>query len=75
MERVIKLHVHYLTEPKGQVWAVDTQGRYRICRAVRVYIPPETVFRGPNARQPKAYLKGKGIVRKGKDGVLELRPY
>jgi hypothetical protein len=69
--RVVWLHVHYLTDPRRRVWAVETQGRYLTAQAVKVRIPMETVFRGQHSRQPKAYLKGKGIVKR-RGAVLEI---
>lgn len=62
--RAFRLHVHYLTEPKRRVWAVQTAGQYLIARDVDVQVPVMTVFRGPESRQPKAFLRGKGVVRK-----------
>jgi hypothetical protein len=70
--RVVKLHVHYLSEPRGRVWAIETGKRYLTAREVRVSIPLETVFRGPTARQPKAYLRGKGRVVRRPGGLLEI---
>ena len=71
--RVFWAHVHYLSEPKGRVWAVQTGGKYLIAKAINVLVPVETVFKGPDAKQPKAYLKGKGVVRKHRDGRISVR--
>lgn len=71
--RVFRLHIHYLTEPNRKVWAISTSGRYLIATDVQVHVPLETVFRGPGAKQPKAYLKGRGVVRRHKGGVLSIK--
>lgn len=71
--RTFWAHVYCLSEPKGRVWAISTQGRYLIATALDIQVPVETVFRGPAARQPKAYLKGKGVVRKHRDGRISVQ--
>lgn len=47
----------------GLVWAVKW-GRtpWRTAKYVQVDMPMTTVFRGPKAKQPKAYLRGVGFV-------------
>jgi hypothetical protein len=62
--RVFWLHVHYLTDPRQRVWAVETGGHYFTARGVTCQVPLTTVFRGLHARQPKAYLRGTGVVRR-----------
>ncbi len=49
--------------PKGRVWAVKQGRRWRLAAEVVVQVPVETVFRGPDAKQPIAYLQGVGVVR------------
>lgn len=70
--RVFWLHVHYLKEPNGRVWAVETGGHYFTARAVDVRVQLGTVFRGARARQPRAYLRGRGVVRR-RSGCLVIR--
>lgn len=74
-----KLHVHYLTEPKRRVWAVEFKARhpekgmiirYLISKKVFVRVNLETVFRGPKAAQPKAYLSGRGRITETRDMIL-----
>ena len=38
----------------GKVWSVRHQGRWQTCQSVRLLAPSETVYIGPNGRQPKA---------------------
>lgn len=56
----------------GKVWAVR-QGRvWRLTKLVSVHVPLSTVYVGPAARQPKAYLCGTGVVRgNGRQLVIE----
>lgn len=54
----------------GRVWAVR-QGRvWRLTRSVEVQVPTSTVYRGPTARQPKAYVYGVGVVRGDDDAIV-----
>lgn len=57
------IHVDHLGNPRGRVWAVQTAGRYLTATAVDCRVPTETVFRGRDASQPRAYLRGVGVVR------------
>lgn len=41
----------------GRVWAVRHKGRWMRARRLVVEAPTETVYRGREARQPKAYLR------------------
>ena len=66
--------INYLTEPEGKVWAVAVGNRWHTCRRVICNVPIHTVFKGPKARQPKAYLRGTGRVVKGLDGVITIEP-
>lgn len=70
--RVFWLHVHQLQDWRRRVWAIEQGGRYQIATRVTVKVPLETVFRGPDAKQPKAFLRGRGIVRwRGRQAVIE----
>lgn len=54
----------------GKVWAIR-QGRvWRLTKVVEVRVPLSTVYRGPVARQPKAYLAGVGVVRGNAQAML-----
>jgi hypothetical protein len=56
------IHVDRFAAPHQRVWAVETQGQYLTARTVECQVPVVTVFRGRFARQPIAYLRGKGLV-------------
>lgn len=49
--------------PDGLVWAVRYGNQWVETRQVWTTIPLATVYRGVKAPQPKAYLRGAGIVR------------
>jgi hypothetical protein len=53
----------------GRVWAVRQGRGWRLTRAVDVLVPTNTVYRGPQARQPRAYLEGIGVVRGNQDAM------
>jgi hypothetical protein len=73
--RVFKLHVNRFDEPRGRVWTVQQGGQWRTARFVDVAgVELETVFRGVESRQPRAYLRGRGVVRRLPGGGLEVRP-
>lgn len=57
-----RLHVDHLSNPKRDVWALQFRRRYLTLRRVAVRVPVETVFRGASARQPRAFLTGRGAV-------------
>lgn len=57
----------------GQVWAVREGNQWHRAREIRSTIPLTTVYRGPDAPQPKAYLRGVGVVRR-RDDVVYLDP-
>jgi hypothetical protein len=57
------LCVDRVDEPNGRVWCVRTKGQWINASRVVVNVPTVTIFRGPTARQPKAFLEGIGEVR------------
>ncbi len=56
----------------GAIWAVRTGRRWLTAKTVHIGIDMETVFKGPRARQPKAYLTGVGIVRQDGHGTVTI---
>lgn len=55
----------------GRVWAVKVDHVWRLAREVSVLVPMLTVYRGPHARQPRAFMVGEGVVsRKGDTLVI-----
>lgn len=57
----------------GRVWAVRVGRTWRTTRDVRCTVPLKTVYRGPSARQPRAYLAGVGRVR-GTSAQIRITP-
>lgn len=51
----------------GRVWAVYFKRRWRLAPLVNVMVPVRTVYCGPKARQPRAYLEGhaSAVTRRG----------
>ncbi len=56
----------------GKVWAVRTKGVWRRFKTVRTNVPMATVYRGREARQPRAFLTGFGrlVSRAGHAEIL-----
>jgi len=48
----------------GKVWALKTRGRWSRWATVRVSVPIDSTYRGKEARQPKAYFTGRGLVNR-----------
>jgi hypothetical protein len=70
---VFWLCVNRLDEERGRVWALVQGGRWLVGRRIDVAgVALETVFRGRTARQPRAFLRGRGVVRR-RGEVLEVR--
>lgn len=61
--RVFHLYINRFDAPHARVWAVETGGHYFTARAIDCQVPTTTVFRGVH-RQPRAYLRGTGVVRR-----------
>lgn len=55
----------------GRVWAIRHRGRWLRTAYVSVEAPTETVYRGKDARQPKAFLQCRGpvVVTRSKQAV------
>ncbi len=60
----------------GYVWAVRHRGRWSRWRQVSITAPSVSVYRGPTARQPRAYLQmtGAKLVEWPKNGLVEIVP-
>lgn len=56
----------------GMVWAVRAGRRWLTAHTVHIWIDVETVFKGRNAKQPKAYLAGFGYVRYDGHGTITI---
>lgn len=44
------------------IWTVHLSDRCIQTKKVVVRVPLETIYKGHTARQPRAYMKGKGII-------------
>lgn len=53
----------------AQTWTVRTGRRNRYARKVICHVPLTTVYRGDRAPQPRAYLRGHGIVTRRGDTI------
>lgn len=62
--RVFWLHFNRINVQRGcdDIWTVHLSDRCIQVKKVYIHVPLETVYRGATASQPRAYLKGKGIV-------------
>jgi hypothetical protein len=57
----------------GAVWSVKVNGRWLRAREVFCAVPVVTVWKGRTAKQPRAYLEGRGIVRRNRPtGFLDI---
>lgn len=64
--------VDRLDASDGMVWAVRTRGKWLAAKHVKIAVAMETVFRGREAMQPKAYLEGVGVVRADGRGTITI---
>lgn len=55
-----------------RVWAVKQGRTWRTARSVSIQVPTSTVYKGAEARQPRAYMVGIGIVRRASAGRLVI---
>lgn len=70
--RKIVLCVDRFDAKDGRVWAVRTGRQWLTAHTVHVWIDMETVFRGKDAIQPKAYLTGVGVAREDGYGTITI---
>lgn len=66
------LCIDRLDKADGRVWAVKIGAKWFTAHTVHVWVDVETVFKGKNARQPKAYLEGVGVVRMDGHGTITI---
>ena len=69
--RVFKLHFNRLGHKRGDtdVWTVQLSGRCLHAAKIHVAVPLETIFKGDSAPQPRAFLRGRGIVKQIGDTI------
>ncbi len=71
--RVLWLHVHYFGAPGGRDLAVqDRSGRGRYDTATRIVGKGVDFDFVRRARQPRAVVRVRGVIRRRADGVLEV---
>lgn len=59
----------------GQVWAVREGNRWHRAAHIDIRLPLTSVYRGPDAPQPRAYFRGEGqMTRQGDTLVLTQEP-
>lgn len=51
---------------------MQTGGRYLTSANVDVKVPTEIVFRGRGAEQPRAFIRGRGVVRQRGQGRITI---
>lgn len=55
------------------VWTVHMSDRCIPARTVECHVPITSVYKGDTAPQPRAYFRGKGIVRVCRKGLVTIR--
>lgn len=60
--RIFRLHYNRFGAKDGSVWTVHLSDKCIPTMKVKVEVPVETIFKGLEASQPRAFLKGKGRV-------------
>ena len=73
--RAFRLHFNRFGAKRyaKDVWTVHVTGACLAASKVDCRVPVETVYLGDEAKQPRAYLRGKGIVTCHKDGTISIR--
>ena len=69
--RVFWLHFNRFNAKRSakDVWSVHLSDRCLHTRLVECRVPIHTVYKGDKAQQPRAFFKGKGIVRVGRGRI------
>lgn len=73
--KVFHLHFNRFNARRGSkdAWTVHTGGKCLFARQVNVRVPVVTIYKGDDAPQPRAFLKGVGIVIVKRGGKVEIR--
>jgi hypothetical protein len=68
-------HFNRIGMQRGQpdIWTVHANGRCIPCRSVDCQVPTKTIYKGDTARQPRAIVKGMGIVTRKRNGVVVIK--
>ena len=72
--RVFWLHFNRFGAKRAakDVWTVHLSDRCIPARKVEVKVPVETVYKGDEAPQPRAFLRGRGVVKVRRGGLVEI---
>lgn len=57
----------------GKVWAIQQSRRWLCVPNVYITVPTTSVYLGRDAKDPKAYFQGVGVIRKEPQGVTIAR--
>ena len=69
--RTFWLHFNRINVQRNDpdIWTIHLSDRCIQTRRVEVKVPLETVYKGPEARQPRAFMRGKGKIKVYKNYV------
>ena len=72
--RVFRLHFNRFGAKRHaqDVWTVHVTGACIHAKKVDVRVPVETIYKGDSAPQPRAFLRGKGVVTCHLDGTVSI---
>ena len=57
-----RFHIDHIENDGGLVWALSYGSRYFVLKQIDCRVPVVTVFRGVDAKQPRAFLTGVGQI-------------
>ena len=60
MKRVFYVHFNRANAKKGLPWTVHYSGKCYPAKHVKITCPIQTLYKGDDAPQPRAVLRGKG---------------
>lgn len=72
--RAFRVHFNRINMQRGnpKVWTVHTSKGCVQTKEVCCWAPMMSVYKGTNARQPRAFMEGRGIIRVFPDRVIIL---
>jgi hypothetical protein len=72
--RVFWLHFNRFNAKRASkdAWTVHLSNRCIMTPKVHVKVPIETIYKGDSAPQPRAFLRGKGVVKVKRDRTVEI---
>jgi hypothetical protein len=68
-----RLHFNRINMQRGLpgVWTIHYRGQCVAAKEVVLNVPVNTVFR-PQARQPRAWFEGQGVLHEGRNGLYSI---